>query len=289
MTEHLSSKDSRQDGLASQDLGIKDSHITNTDISQAGRDSYKADGNITKAQYLQQNYYVQKVISSSSKNKGDLETIKELERAVEYKYSEKFSQVASIVSELRAQVENQLSALPEKYQDESIKLLDDLQSIVGDELDLDEIRKELLIYRKASNWLYENVDILIDTASEKIFSGKYRHLLKPRKSFLGIQKITDRDIHTIEVKDRFSNDLNAYIGWILSYMPNGSNPKGFNSSFVCLDFEDNVYKQAFEIMKDDEIAPEKSNIPIDEARIIARYINKFIIDRNLSKDARRLF
>lgn len=289
MAEHLPSEGSKQGDLVSQDLGIKDSHISNTEISQAGRDSYKADGNITTAQYLQQNYYIQKIISSSSKTKGDLETLKELEKAVESKYSEKLRQVALIVSELRTQVENQLAVFPTKYRDETIKLLDDLQSIVVYESDLDKIREESEVYRQAFNWLHNNASHLINISSVKIFSGKYQHLLKPRKNCLGIQKIKVSDIHTTRVKIRFSRDLNVYLSWILLYMPNGNNPKGFNSSFVNLDFEDAVYKEAFEIMKHEGINPRISNISIEEARIIARYVNKFIIDRNLSKDSRKFF
>lgn len=289
MTEHPPSRKSTQGDVTSQELGIKGSRVENTEISQAGRDSYKADGNITTAQYLQKNYYIQKVISSGSKNKGDLETLKELEQAVKSKYSEKFIQVAGIVSELREQIEKQLSMLPDSYQDEALKLLDDLETIVGDENDIDDMREELEIYRRASNWLYGKVNHLINIASAEIFSGKYQYLLKSRKTLLGIPKIRERAIHSTAVQDRFSNDLNAYLGWILSYMPNGSNPNNFNSSFVYLDFEDAVYKQAFEIIKDAGIEPEISGLSVDEASIIARYINKFIIDRVLGSDARKLF
>lgn len=287
MKEHLPFEGSRQGDLSSQDLAIKNSNITNTEISQASRDSYKADGNMTTVQSLVKNYYIQKVISSKTKN--DLETLKELERAVESKYSEKFRQVAFIVSELRTQVEKQLAVLPEKYRDETLKLIDDLQSIIGYETALDEIREELAVYQRVSNWLRDNVDHLIDIALVKVFSEEYQHFLKPRKNCLGIQKIKDSNIYTLKIKSRFSNDLNVYLGWILFYMQNGSNPKDFKSSFVYLDFEDAVYKQAFKVMKHEVIAPEVSNLSINEARIIARYMNRFIIDRNLSRDARKLF
>ena len=285
MTEHPPSRNPTQVDVAGQELRIEGSRVENTAISQAGRDSYKAGGNITTAQYLQNNYYVQKVISYGSKNERDLDTIKELERTVKSQYSEKFIQVSEIVGELRAQIEKQLDMLPESYQDKSLKLLNDLQTIVSDENDIDDIREELKIYRRASNWLYGKVDHLINIAAVEIFSGKHQHLLKSRRNLLGIPRIREHDIHSIRIQDRFSNDLNAYLGWILSYMPNGSNPKNFNSSFVDLDFEATVYRKAFEIIKSDGINPEISGLSINEARIISRYINKFIIDRAIDKDA----
>jgi hypothetical protein len=270
--QHPPSEDPSIQASNTQGLEVNKSNLTNSPVGQAGGNVNQASGDI--------NYFFNSVQNDLPEDK--IEKIKRFEESLRAEFKEKFDRAALLVNDLRTCIELQLTGGAPKDDPTILRLLDELQSILGKESRLKEITEDLEFCHKGGIWLQQNKPHLARYAKEYIFKQKNG------SSILG--EATSK-LSFGEIEKRFLQDIETYISWISIYLKAGTTPqsKDFEEGIfsVYLDLPQSAYKGAFEALNIDMVDPIASGLSIEAANSTASYFNRFIIDRNLSKDTKK--
>lgn len=201
--QHLPSEDPSSKASNKQSLEVAKSDLTNSPIGQAGGNVNQAGGDI--------NYIINSIREDLSDDK--IEKIRKYEESLRAEFKDKFDQVSLLVDDLRACIERQLTGGVPKDDPTILRLLDELQSILGKENRLKEISEDLEFCYEGSIWLQQNRSRLARYAKEYIFEQQgLSGFLGEATSKLGFG----------EVERRFFQDVETYIAWISIYLKAGT-------------------------------------------------------------------
>ncbi|MBD1876940.1 hypothetical protein H6F75_25985 [Nodosilinea sp. FACHB-131] len=264
------SEDPTSQASINQSLEITNSTLANSPIGQA-------EGNVNQAN-RDINYFFNTSQEDWSAEK--IEKIRRFEESLREEFREKLKHAALLVDDLRRCIEHQLTEGKTKDFDTVLSLLDELQAITGNESTIKAIKEDLDFCYEGGVWLQDNKRRLSLLAKDYIFTqGDLPMLLKGKH-----QRIPFK-----ELENRFVQDLETYIGWIVIYLKIGRTPqsKDFNDGIFKLhfDFPESAYKEAFRILTLNYFEPEVSGLSPGAAIHTASYVNRFIFDRDLKKDA----
>ena len=269
--QHLPSEDQSSQASNRQRLDVSKSDLTNSPIGQA-------EGNVNQAN-RDINYFINSIQSDSSEDLID--KIRKFEESLQLELKEKLDKAALLVNDLRACIEDQLTDGRPKEGSTILRLLDELQSILGKQSSLELISEDLEFCQEGGIWLQKNQRRLARLAKNHIFSSN-------GSSFLLREASSNLSFH--ELESRFVEDLETYIAWISIYLKIGAKPKSrdFQDGIfrVHLDLPESAYKNAFELLNIDFIDPSVSRLSSGAANCTAAYFNGFIVDRDLSQDSK---
>jgi len=258
---------------SAEEINIQDSTLNKVQIGQASGDLNQAARDII-------NNVTTFMLFNSDTNGWSEEKLDELSRlkeSLENEFQEKLKDITNVVIELRAQVEDKLSTKSQKDEATIFNLLDRLQSLVGYEGEINSIHKDLEIHKRAALWLHSNAAIIAHKVTNTIFSK--RTLPELRESYSG-----KRDLLSGEITKHFRSDLQLSLAWICAYIDSGTYPREFDKSLsgeFYLELKTQIYKEAFNIITHDLLDPDVSGLTVDEAEVIASYINRFLIRKEL--------
>lgn len=266
----LPSEDFSSQAHNSQDIKVEKSNLTNSPFGQAGRDVNQPSGDIIN------NFF--------NTEKGDwpeekIEEIRKFEESLRVEFSTKLSKAALLVSDLRSCIEYQLTDGNPKDADTIIKLIDELQAVLGKESRIKEINEELEFCYQGGIWLQRNKHGLALRAKEYVFTPENLPRLLEHKP---------KQISFQEFEQRFLRDLETYITWLCVYLKTGKTPQSqdfYEGIFTLnLDMPQSAYKEAFIALNNNVIDPLVSGLSTEAANSTASYFNHYIVDRDLSKD-----
>lgn len=271
------------ESLSSQSISISGSNPANSPIASIEQIEHNfrlSDKDVHSIMHGIQNHAVEFLQSDSSEEKERIEKIKKFEESLRAEFKEKLDKAALFVNDLSACIKYRLTDGNPKDDATILRLLDELQSILGKESRLKDISEDLEFCYEGGIWLQKNKSHVARCAKGYIFKQQNTSdLLKEAHS-----KLTVR-----EIERRFLQDIETYISWISIYLKTGKTPKSkdFKDGIfsVHLDLPQSVYKEAFEALNADVVNPIFSKLSIGAANNAASYFNRFIIDRDLSKDA----
>ena len=275
---HSPSDDPNSTKAVKNEVAVQNSQLQDTQIGQTGS------GDLTQVAGNLINITAQMLDSSAEESwsREKFDRFNSLKTSFEKEFRDKLENVAMIASELRVQIQEKLSTNSPKDKDTILRLLNELQSAIGHEYAIESIKDELKLYVEASSWLSENMSILAHDITNKVFTQKkFRKTERNRKR---------EQLSTSErLRENFRKDIELYLKWISAYMSSGKTPpKKYDRSLffetLNLDFISEIYKEAFRAINYELIDPDVSGLDIDVANIIASYINRFLIERNLDRD-----
>lgn len=268
--QHLPSEDSSHQSPPSQNLKIDHSSLTNSPIGQ-GQNVNQANRDINN------NYFLGNLHGDWSAEK--IEQIKKFEASLRAEFQEKLDQAALLTNDLRLCIERQLTEKTPKDADTILQLLDALQSVLGKDSRIQAINEDLEFCYEAGVWLQQNIYRLARCAKDHVFTqGDRAALLEQKPKKMSFQ----------ELEKRFIQDIEIYITWISVYLKVGKSPQSRDFSEglfkVHLDLPESTYKEAFMALNANFIDPIVSTLSTGAANNTASYFNRFIVDRDLSKD-----
>jgi hypothetical protein len=272
--EPLASEDSSNQTPTSQGIEVERSNLTNSPVGQAGRDIHQASGDII-------NNFFNTTQGDWSEEK--IEKIRKFEESLRAEFSAKIDKAASLISNLRLCIEHQLTDGNPKDSATILKLIDELKAILGKENKVKEINEDLDFCYQGGRWLQDNKHRLALCAKDYVFTPENLPRLLEHKP---------KQVSFPEFEQRFLKDLETYITWISVYLKTGKTPqsKDFNEGIFMLnlDLPESVYKEAFIALNNNVVDPVVSGLSTGAANNAASYFNRFIVDRELSKDKPKL-
>jgi hypothetical protein len=267
--QHLPSEDPSHQAPTSQNLEINQSSLTNSPIGQ-GQNVNQASRDI--------NYFFGALRGDWSEEK--IEQIRKFEEALRAEFQGKLDKAALLINDLKLCIEHQLTDGNPKEADKILQLLDELQSILGKDSRIQAINEDLEFCHEGGLWLQQNMSRLARCAKEHVFAqGDLSKLLEHKLPELSFK----------ELEEHFLQDLQTYITWISVYLKIGKTPQGkdFTEGLfrVYLDLPQSAYKEAFMTLNTNFVDPIVSGLSTGAANNTANYFNRFIVDRDLSKDS----
>lgn len=182
--------------------------------------------------------------------------------------NKKLSRVASLVNQLREQLSLQLEIFPSQEKRKVLGLIEKLEDISKFQYTLDEIEERKALCLKASAWILLNIENIQEYLGSAFLDEYQFNVRKPVEG-----------ISSEHVRKRFCNDIEVCLKWLIQYIQTASVPKkDFPDALFYGDVERDLYSQAFKVIINDFINPEKSKLDEEEANILASYINRFLID-----------
>ncbi len=267
--QHLPSEDSSSQASNTQGIEVSENNLTNSPIGQAGGSVNQASRDI--------NYFINSVQGDLSEDK--VEKIRQFEESLRTEFKEKLDKAALLVNDLRGCIEYQLTDGKPKDDAAILKLLDELQSTLGKESRLKLIDEDLEFCHEGGIWLHKNKHRLAVCAKDYIFNHQASSTL------LGN---SPPELTYQQIEERFIQDLETYLAWISLHLRTGTNPKtkDFQDGIfsIHLDLPDSLYKGAFEALNANFVDPIVSGLSDGAANNTANYINRFLVDRDLSQD-----
>lgn len=180
---HSSPENSNDQKIEQKRINIKGSRLNDTQIGQT------SSGEIHQAARDIVNNAITLTLFSSGEeswSQEKLDKVGKLKESLEKEFSKRLVSVASLVSELRIHVEQQLSTKSQKDKDTILNLINELQSLVGHENAVILIKEEIDLYKQASSWLSNNISILSHEVTNRIFSRNEFPRLRRRQKFLSL-------------------------------------------------------------------------------------------------------
>ncbi|MGD1905018.1 MAG: hypothetical protein ACFB0C_03390 [Leptolyngbyaceae cyanobacterium] len=169
--QHIPSEDPSGKASNKQSVEINNSDLHHSPVTQAGGSVNQAGGDI--------NYFFNTVQGDWSEEKID--KVKKFEESLRQEFKEKLDKAALLVNDLKVCVEHRLKDGNPKDSTNILKLLDELQSVLGKESRVKAIIEHHGLCYEGGAWIQENSHALALFAKEHVFKKMaYFLLTKPQ-------------------------------------------------------------------------------------------------------------